>query len=286
MGIRRAAAALGLVVASCASPTRVPPTAAVPTQAGPPALPEISISDGFERHDRELWKTTLTVVDLGSLPRRALVYAPAPGATLRYQIHVDRSSLLPRYTATVLFEVLSLEDGWILYRSTLESLEHEPRPDDKMPADWVRSIFDQMEGAVTIGEHGVHGEFGPSYSVRRVSIAKRFDGFILAGFPGPQLPVDPVGVGARWTLRIDEGGDDADVLEYQLTAIEGDSITVEATVTGIGRGVSATSKVSTTTDLSRLIYTSSRDGTMELDATDTHPATTVTDHIQVKTLEP
>jgi hypothetical protein len=162
--------------------------------------------------------TLVTLRDPGREPRRALAYHPTVGhASARFSIQE------PGMTITMRWELIrNAADGATRYRFGITDYQFPMGGSDAIASGIATAIRTNNNGEA-IGDP--HGHFSAAVS-GSVSTTPSGPGLLNAFVVA--LPVEPIGVGARWRVVRPRDTDPAqtDTVDYQLTTLTGDVASV------------------------------------------------------------
>jgi hypothetical protein len=163
--------------------------------------------------------TVVTLRDPGNEPRRALSYhaTAAPASALRFLIQE------PGMTVTMRWELIhSAADGAARYRFGITDYQF-PMGGSDMIASGIATAIRTNNNGEAIGD--AHGRFSAAVSgaVHTTPSGRGLlNAFVVT------LPVEPIGVGARWHVvrPCDTDPAQTEAVDYELTALTGDVASV------------------------------------------------------------
>ena len=202
----------------------------------PAPVPVLDVPKGFERRDRRYRGDPVrpAVADVGREPRRVFRYAPVAGSKQTVDVLVDRTSEHPRMRATVEIEIASVDDRWIVYRSSIVANRIEKRHPDEVIPEFASKALDATVGTRWAGVVDHAGHRRGSEEVRRTAAGPFLDTMIFPQIVVIAWPTEPIGVGARW-VSLHKHPKEADgpydeLLEYELTAWDGERAIVDVKI--------------------------------------------------------
>jgi len=163
--------------------------------------------------------TVVTLRDPGSEPRRALAYHPTVGHASAPRFSIQEPGMM----ITMRWELIrSMADGATRYRFGITDFQFPMDGSDDIANGIVTAIRTNNDGEA-IGDP--HGHFSAAVSGAGLTTPSGpglLNAFVVA------LPVEPIGVGARWHVVHPRNTDPAltDAVDYQLTALTGDVASV------------------------------------------------------------
>jgi hypothetical protein len=259
--------AVAVIVAACGA-SKPPPAAPLPPDgkpaAGPPAAEATRKADEVAKSTElkpptpagpveiriPAVQTTVKLVSDGKGKKQPLRYTAKPGAKQSVEVAMDFTgrqdtdeSVVPTIVLTGEAETRSVDkDGGAEYTLTVTGTDARAVANAAVSADQLKSVLGALAGLTIAGKRDATGAAGDVTMRLEHPPEHAGDalGLIRETFPAlPVLPIQPLGVGARWqattTTKLADKLDITQVTDYELVAHDGATWKIKGTTKVSGK---------------------------------------------------